>query len=209
MQIITEELCELKKYELYKELSHEVKQIESLINKFQNELRRNLQANQLSKYITKGHQINTECKETWEKVFNDFKTKAQEEIKSKQTSLNKVNKNLFERNFEKIQSFKPKHFAYKINAVAKQEKVVGLNERTEEALNLKVELCKLAKEKEAFLAKEKTKKIQQLNCNFQKFENLEKENIVNKTQKELNLLVINKNIVTNILEKNQVAYQRH
>lgn len=179
----------------------EVKQIETLINKFQNELRRNLQAKELSDYIANGHQIRTESEETWEKVFNDFKAKAEQEAKISESSTRKFNQILFEKNFEQIKKLKSTKIAYKINVIATQEKIVGLNERTEEAANLKAELCKLANEKEAFLAKEKAQKIQQLNCNLQKFQNFEKEKILNKTQRELNFLLIKKNKETNVLEK--------
>ena len=45
IQIIAEELCHLKKYELYKDLMKEVRLIEAQINKYQNELRQNVHKN--------------------------------------------------------------------------------------------------------------------------------------------------------------------
>ena len=50
IQIIAEELCFLKKYELYKDLMREVRSIEVLINKFQNQLRQNVHKKQLDDY---------------------------------------------------------------------------------------------------------------------------------------------------------------
>ena len=42
IQVIAEELCQLKKYELFKDLMKEVRAIETQINKYQNELRQNV-----------------------------------------------------------------------------------------------------------------------------------------------------------------------
>ena len=50
IQIIGEELCNLKKYELYKDLMKEVRLIEEQINKYQNELRQNVHKKQLDNY---------------------------------------------------------------------------------------------------------------------------------------------------------------
>ena len=50
IQIIGEELCNLKKYELYKDLMKEVRLIEAQINKYQNELRQNVHKKQLDNY---------------------------------------------------------------------------------------------------------------------------------------------------------------
>ena len=46
VEIIAEELCNLKKYELYKDLMKEVRLIEAQINKYQNELRQNVHKKQ-------------------------------------------------------------------------------------------------------------------------------------------------------------------
>ena len=56
IQIIAEELCYLKKYELYKDLMKEVRLIESQINKYQNELRQNVHKNELKTQIDNYYQ---------------------------------------------------------------------------------------------------------------------------------------------------------
>ena len=51
IQLIAEELCNYKKYELFKDLMKEVRMIESQINKYQNELRQNVHKKQFSWFL--------------------------------------------------------------------------------------------------------------------------------------------------------------
>ena len=51
IQVIAEELCQIKKYELFKDLMKEVRAIETQINKYQNELRQNVHKKQLDNYM--------------------------------------------------------------------------------------------------------------------------------------------------------------
>ena len=62
IQLIAEELCTLKKYELYKDLMKEVRLIEAQINKYQNELRQNVHKKQLDNYINIGKEIQIKWK---------------------------------------------------------------------------------------------------------------------------------------------------
>jgi len=191
----------MKKYELYKDLQDEVRQIEGLINKFQNELRANLQKKDINDYINNGLRITNEYYENWDDVFNNFKTKAQEDIRYRELSTKKIKKFLYDKRIEKIKNFDPINYAYKMNNLATQEKLVGINERTEEAINLKTELKRLAINKEFYKEREKAIKMHQLNQNFDKFKDLEKSKIENKKQKEFNCLVMKKNKAADIFEK--------
>lgn len=54
MQIMADELCVVQEYQLYKDLMREVRLLEQDLNSYQNELRLNIQENQLREYIEIG-----------------------------------------------------------------------------------------------------------------------------------------------------------
>ena len=83
IQIIAEELCRLKKYELYKDLMKEVRLIETQINKYQNELRKNVYKKQLENYIKIGNEINNEFINKWDIKMTNFDNFSKNFIKQK------------------------------------------------------------------------------------------------------------------------------
>jgi len=50
----------MKEYDLYKDLMKEIRNIEKLINKFQNELRQNVHKKQLGDYVSIGIEMQNE-----------------------------------------------------------------------------------------------------------------------------------------------------
>ena len=87
IQIIAEELCYLKTYELYKDLMKEVRLIESQINKYQNELRQNVHKKQLDNYINIGKEIQDEFNQNWDMKMMTFQKKSQNTIEEYKSEL--------------------------------------------------------------------------------------------------------------------------
>ncbi len=179
----------------------EIRKLESLINKFQNEFRTNLHKKELTDYINKGLRIQKDYYDDWENVFEEFKNKAEEDIKKRVNSSKKISALLYENKYEKIQNMKPKNFLNKINKLKDQEKLLGINERTEEAIFLKTELKNLSKDKDMYVERKKLEEIPRLNLNYEKFQNLEKQKSSNKKQKELNFLLVKKNKASDVFYK--------
>ena len=72
MQILAEELCNSQEYQLYKDLMREVRILETDINEYQDDLRTNIQENQLTEYIEIGDEKLQEFYREWERKFAEF-----------------------------------------------------------------------------------------------------------------------------------------
>ena len=87
IQVIAEELCELKKYELFKDLMREVRAIENQINRYQNELRANVHKKQLDNYKDIGIEMQNEFKENWDQKMMTIDNRANKNIEEYQKEL--------------------------------------------------------------------------------------------------------------------------
>ena len=200
IQLIAEELCFLKKYELYKDLMREVRSIEVLINKFQNELRQNVHKKQLDDYVSIGVEMQNEFNDNWKGTFQNFKETSGEDYKTLDGNLKKINDLIYQKEASKIQAMKMKP-SHQIKLLKNQEKLVAINERVEEASNFRNELHKLVKHDEARLEKQKKEKIRNLNHKLEKEEKGELKKKSDRIEKEQNKLIIEKNKETDILNK--------
>lgn len=200
IQIIAEELCSLKKYELYKDLMKEVRAIEGLINKFQNELRQNVHKKQLEDYINIGIEMQHDFTDNWSSAFDHFEQKSEQDYRKLDVNLKKINDLVYQKEANKIQAMKLKP-SHQIKLLHNQEKLVAINERVEEAANFRNELHKLIKHDELRLEKLKNEKIRNLNHKLEKDERYELKKKSDRIEKERNKLIISKNKQTDILSK--------
>lgn len=200
IQLIAEELCNLKKYELFKDIMKEVRAIEGLISKFQNELRQNVHKKQLEGYITIGKEMQTEFDENWNSRLDYFEHKSRHDYQSLESKLRRDIELFYQREANKIQAMhmKPNH---KIKLLANQERLVANNERVEEAVNFRNELNKLVKHDEYRLDKLKGEKLRNLNNKLDKEEKTELKKKLDRIVKERNKLIIEKNKETDVLNK--------
>lgn len=199
-QIIAEELCRMKKYELYKDLMKEVRSTEALINKFQNQLRQDVHTKQLEDYQSIGFEIQKEFNGNWDNVFDKFKKNSSEEYKKLDLNLKRINDLIYQKDANRIQSLKLKP-SHKIKMLHNQEKLVAINERIEEAANFRNELKHLVKHDEARLEKEKNEKIRNLNNKLEKDEKMELKKKADRIEKEQHKLMIEKYKATDVLNK--------
>jgi len=199
-QIIAEELCRLKKYELYKDLMKEVRSTEALINKFQNQLRQDVHKKELDDYQSIGYEIQKEFNNNWDNVFEKFKKESTEEYKTLDMNVKKINDLIFQKESNRIHNMKIKP-SHKIKMLHNQEKLVAINERIEEAANFRNELKHLVKKDEARLEKEKNEKISNLNNKLEKDEKMELKKKADRIEKEQHKLIINKYKATDVLNK--------
>jgi len=199
-QIIAEELCRMKKYELYKDLMKEVRSTEALINKFQNQLRQDVHTIQLEDYQSIGYEIQKEFNNNWDNVFEKFKKGSSEEYKKLDLNLKRINDIIYQKDANRIQSLKLKP-SHKIKMLHNQEKLVAINERIEEAANFRNELKHLVKNDEARLEKEKNEKIRNLNNKLEKDEKMELKKKADRIEKEQHKLMIEKYKATDVLNK--------
>ena len=201
IQIIAEELCSLKKYELYKDLMKQVRAIETQINKYQNELRINVHKKQLDDYISIGKEMQNEFDENWNKKIENFETKAVKAIQSHEQALKQEIDTYYQIEAAKINScmkLKPNHH---LQLLANQERLVASNERVEEAVNFRNELHKLQKKDEERLNRAKKEMLRNLNQKINTNEQKQMKKINEKFRKERNKLIIARNKETDILSK--------
>ena len=200
IQIIAEELCHLKKYELYKDLMKEVRLIEAQINKYQNELRQNVHKKQLDNYINIGKEIQDEFNENWDMKMMTFQKKSQNNIEEYKAELKSQIDSYYQTEANKIQNmnFKPNH---QIKLLSNQEKLVANNERVEEAVNFRNELNKLQKKDNERLARTKRDMLRNLSNKIKKTEAKEMIKINDRLSKEKDNLFIARNKETDVLAK--------
>ena len=200
IQLIAEELCNYKKYELFKDLMKEVRMIESQINKYQNELRQNVHKKQLDNYIEIGKEMQNEFNENWDQKMYMFNNRAEKNIEEYQKELKDQLNNYYQTEAAKIQSLnlKPNH---QIRLLSNQEKLVANNERVEEAVNFRNELIKLVKKDNERLERTKQEMLRNLNKKIYKNEKKEMNKITDRLSKERDNLYIARNKETDVLNK--------
>ena len=200
IQIIAEELCYLKKYELYKDLMKEVRLIEAQINKYQNELRQNVHKKQLDNYINIGKEIQDEFNDNWDTKMENFQKRAQNNVEEYKNELKTQIDNYYQTEANKIQNMKlkPNH---QIKLLTNQEKLVANNERIEEAVNFRNELNKLQKKDNERLARTKRDMLRNLSNKIMKTESKEMKKITDRLSKEKDNLFISRNKETDVLQK--------
>ena len=200
IQLIAEELCTLKKYELYKDLMKEVRLIEAQINKYQNELRQNVHKKQLDNYINIGKEIQEEFNGNWENKMENFEKRAQNNIEEYKSELKSQIDTYYQTEANKIQNMKlkPNH---QIKLLSNQEKLVANNERVEEAVNFRNELNKLQKKDSERLARTKRDMLRNLSNKIMKTESKEMKKIRDRLSKEKDNLFITRNKETDVLQK--------
>ena len=200
IQIIAEELCELKKYELFKDLMREVRAIENQINRYQNELRQNVHKKQLEDYMNIGKEMQNEFDENWDKKMDNFDDKAQKDISNYEECLKKEIDNYYQNEAAKINAMKLKQ-NYKIKLLHNQEKLVANNERIEEAINFRNELNYIQKRDEERLEKTKIDMLNNLNKKINTSEQKEMQKIIDRFNKEKDKLTIERNKETDVVGK--------
>ena len=200
IQIIAEELCNLKKYELYKDLIKEVLLIEDQINKYQNELRQNVHKKQLDNYINIGKEIQDEFNGNWDTKMENFQKRAENNIEEYKSELKNQIDSYYQTEANKIQNMKlkPNH---QIKLLSNQEKLVSNNERVEEAVNFRNELNKLQKKDNERLARTKRDMLRNLSNKIMKTESKEMKKITDRLSKEKDNLFISRNKETDVLQK--------
>ena len=200
VEIIAEELCNLKKYELYKDLMKEVRLIEAQINKYQNELRQNVHKKQLDNYINIGKEIQDEFNEKWDIKMMTFQKKSKNDIEEYKSELKSQLDDYYKTEANKIEymKYKPNHL---IKLLSNQEKLVANNERVEEAVNFRNELIKLKKKDNERLARTKRDMLRNLSNKIVKTESKEMKKITDRLSKEKDNLFISRNKQTDVLAK--------
>ena len=200
IQVIAEELCHLKKYELFKDLMKEVRAIETQINKYQNELRQNVHKKQLDNYMDIGKEMQGEFNDNWDQKMLTFKNRADKNIEEYKKELKDQLNTYYEKESAKINSLnlKPNH---QIKLLSNQEKLVANNERIEEAVNFRNELIKLVRKDNERLERTKQDMLRNLNKKINKSEKKEMIKITDRLNKERDNLFIARNKATDVLNK--------
>ena len=200
IQVIAQELCELKRYELFKDLMREVRAIENQINRYQNELRQNVHKKQLDDYVNIGKEMQNEFDYNWDKKMDEFDDKAQKDISNYEQCLKKEIDNYYQDEAAKINAMKLKQ-NYKIKLLQNQEKLVANNERIEEAINFRNELNYIQKRDEERLEKTKIDMLNNLNKKINTSEQKEMQKIIDRFNKEKDKLTIERNKETDVVGK--------
>ena len=200
IQLIAEELCQNKKYELFKDLMKEVRNIEAQINRYQNELRQNVHKKQLDNYIEIGREMQTEFNDNWDQKMMAFHSRANKNIEEYQKELKEQLNTYYQNEAAKIHALnlKPNH---QIRLLSNQEKLVANNERVEEAVNFRNELVRLVKKDNERLERTKQDMLRNLNKKINKSEKKEMNKITDRLSKERDNLFISRNKETDILNK--------
>lgn len=201
IEIIAEKANELKKYEVYKDLICEVREIESLINKFQNELRTNEHRIQMESYIKKGEELQILYNNEWEHVFNNFVLKRDNETKTKEESIANLNDPKIEKLVKRIEGSKINKLKYKISLLSKQEKLVATNERTEEAINFRTELKNLKKMQDKIIRKHNNLIETKINSHNDKQKNGLMNNMNEDLKTTANLMLIQRDKASDLFNK--------
>lgn len=178
----------------------EVRNIEQLINKFQNELRQNVHKKQLEDYINIGYEIQNEFSDNWEKLFKNHESITTNDKNVLESGLKHINDIIYNKEANKIHSLKLKA-SHQIKLLHNQEKLVAINERVEEATNFRNELKYLVRNDENRLEKNKDDLIKNLKAKLSKDEKTEIKKLDDRILKEQHKLTIKRNKETDIINK--------
>lgn len=191
----------MKKYDLYKDMMKEVRGIEQLIVKYQNELRKNVHKKQMDDYIKIGEEIKSDFEYKWNKKFINLNEKSKKELKEKEYNLRLDKEDKYKTELNKILNQTKIKPSNKVRVLQNQEKLVAINERIEEAANYRNELKVIEKKDEARLKRLNENLVKNLKKELDREEKKEMNKLINRLDYEKNKLTINKNTKTNILNK--------
>jgi hypothetical protein len=139
MYVLANELCVVQEYQLYKDLMREVRLLEKDLNIYQNELRTNIQQNQLKEYVDIGDEKLQEFYRDWEHKFQEFEDESILKIEDLKVQHEDQMEQLNAKLDQAIEAVKIKPSA-KLKEMQNNEKLVAVNERVEEAMNYRKEL---------------------------------------------------------------------
>lgn len=139
MYVLANELCVVQEYQLYKDLMREVRLLEKDLNVYQNELRTNIQQNQLKEYVDIGDEKLQEFYRDWEHKFQEFEDESILKIEDLKVQHEDQMEQLNAKLDQAIEAVKIKPSA-KLKEMQNNEKLVAVNERVEEAMNYRKEL---------------------------------------------------------------------
>lgn len=200
IKIVAEEVCLMKKYDLYKDLMREVRTIEQMIVKFQHELRQNVHKKQLEDYVSIGEEIRGDFSSNWIRRFNNQEEISKRNLTTRELQLKIKKDEKFQQESVKINQIKLKP-SNKVRMLQNQEKLVAINERIEEAANYKNELKIIEKKDEARLQKLNDQLFSNLRKDLDREEKMEVKKLKDRIENEKNKMLIKKNKETNILNK--------
>jgi hypothetical protein len=178
----------------------EVRAIESLINKFQNELRKNVHKKQLDDYIEIGYEKQNEFAQHWDDIFLNYNQKALDELNNLERDKKEYFDKVYQYQANEIEQ-QMRKVPHSIKLLEMQEKLVAINERVEEAANFRNELKQIKKHNEERAKKTKEEDIFYLKKNLTKkiHQDLLKKN--NKIEFERNKLIIDRNKKADVQNK--------
>ena len=200
IKIIAEEICFMKKYDLYKDLMKEVRGIEQLIVKYQHELRQNVHKKQLEGYVYIGEEIRKDFDSNWDRKFNIQEESSKRSITSREIQLRNFKEEKFQNENLKINQIKLKP-SNTLRILQNQERLVAINERIEEAANYRNEIKVIERKDELRLQKLNEELITNLKKEIDREEKKELKKLKDRLTNEKNKLTIKKNKETNVLDK--------
>lgn len=122
----------VQEYNIYKDLMREVRMLEMDINGYQQELRRNIQTNQMHEYIQIGNEHLQEFYKQWERKFNQYEEESIDKIQEMRGIHDLQMDKLEEKLGRAVEAAKIKP-TLKLKDMQTSEKLVAVNERVEEA----------------------------------------------------------------------------
>jgi hypothetical protein len=124
---------------LYKDLMKEVIALEGDIVGYQDELRTNIQKQQMKEYVQIGDEHLQDFYVDWQRKFEDFEQESLEKIQELQFTHEDQMEMLNQKLDRAVEAAKIKPAA-KLREMQNNEKLVAVNERVEEAMNYRKEL---------------------------------------------------------------------
>jgi hypothetical protein len=124
---------------LYKDLMKEVIALEGDIVGYQDELRTNIQKQQMKEYVQIGDEHLQDFYVDWQRKFEDFEQESLEKIQELQFTHEDQMEMLNQKLDRAVEAAKIKPAA-KLRQMQNNEKLVAVNERVEEAMNYRKEL---------------------------------------------------------------------
>lgn len=178
----------------------EVRNIELLIVKYQNQLRHNVHQTQLEDYMLIGDEIVNDFEITWNRKFISQEEAAKRNSTARALQLKMKKDEEFMTKSTRINQSKLKP-SNKMRILQNQEKLVAINERIEEAANYRNELKTLEKKDELRQNKLHKDQINNLKQKLDRQEKMEMKKLLDKVENEKNKMVIQKNKETNVQDK--------
>lgn len=200
IKVIAEEICYMKKYDLYKDLMKEVRNIETQIVKYQNCLRENVHKHQLHDYINIGEEIRKDFESKWNFRFHSEDEQSIKEVTQKELLLKSEKEENFNCESSKINQIKLRP-SNKLRILHNQERLVAINERIEEAANYRNEIRQIERKDEIRLKKLNDELFMNLRKDLERKEKMELKKVKDKLMNDRNKSLITKNKQTIVLNK--------